>query len=278
MKRETWMAITAALGLAALGGVWFAVKAPALADPGEPAARPAALGDQLRLAPARRFYAPSIDPTLLEAAARRPMFNARRESYGTAASLALHPVANPDPTFTLAPLREPPGLRLPADPAAPTALAAPANPTAPAAPAAVIETSALAPPAAPPQTPAPAARPAATPAAPAQPAAAAPARPAAPQAPIPAAPLPTPAPPPAVGTPAMAPPIGPSAPPTAMALAGVFPRADGGSAVLIRLPDNSIVEGGVGSSVAGWRIESSTPFSATLWNGRDRITIRLPGR
>lgn len=277
------MAITAALALAALAGIWFAVKGPALADPGEPTARPGDLAALTRVTPARRFYAPSVDHQLMELAARRPLFNARRESYGTAASLALHPVASPDPNFTLAPLREPAPQALTGAARPPESLVAPAPDSAAAT---TIETSALAAPPAPapaapaPRTPAPA--PAPTPAA-AAPAPAPTPRPAAtPPAPAPApaaapapAPLPIPAPAPAVQAP---PPSGPYLPPTALALAGVFPRSDGRNAALIRLPDNSIIEGSVGSTVAGWRIESTTPFSVTLWNGRDRITIRVPGR
>ncbi len=297
MKRETWLAITAALGLAAFGGVWFAIKAPDLADPGAPSARPKDPLSGMRVTPARRFYAPSVDHNLMEIAARRPLFNQRRESYGTAASLALPPSAGPDPNFTLAPLRE---AAQPLTGAAtpPDALVAP-RPDDVAGIGSPIETAALAPPASPssspnaeltvnlgpiaaattPATPRPSApaaqpptSPAPTPPAP-RPAATTPApQPVVPNPPAPVA-VPAPSAPPASGPP----PSGPSIHPGALALAAVFPRDGGRSAALIRLPDNSIIEGGVGATVAGWRVESMTagpPSSVTLWNGRERVTLR----
>ncbi|MDD2868769.1 hypothetical protein [Neomegalonema sp.] len=301
MKRETWLAVTAALALAAFGGVWFAIKAPALADPGEPAGRPQDPLSGLRAPPSRRFYAPSVDHALMEIAARRPLFNQRRESYGTAASLALHPVASPDPGFTLAPLREPTARPLTGAAGPPDALAAPAPDSG----GAVIETSALSPPATatpPPATspnatlrvnlgpttaqpsgssatatPAPAIRtpPPTTPVAQTPPTAVAAATPV--QTPAPTAPPPVPTPAPSAPAASGPPPSGPSIHPASLALAAVFPREGGRSAALIRLPDNNIVEGGVGATVAGWRIEGMTagpPSSVTLWNGRERVVLR----
>ncbi len=287
MKRETWLAVTAALALAAFGGAWFAIKAPALADPGEPSARPQDPLSGLRAPPSRRFYAPSVDHALMEVAARRPLFNPRRESYGTAASLALHPVASPDPSFTLAPLREPAPQPLTGAAGPPESLASPAPDSGGAV---IIETSALTPP---PSATTPAATPSpASPNAalridlsprPSTPRPAAPTETPTPPAPVaqtppPArtqAPVPTPAPSaPAASGP---PPAGPSIHPASLALAAVFPREGGRSAALIRLPDNSIVEGGVGATVGGWRIEAMTagpPSSVTIWNGRERVTLR----
>ncbi len=316
MKRETWLAVTAALALAALGGIWFAVKAPDLADPGEPSVRPPDLTAITRAAPARRFYAPGIDQQLLEIAAQRPLFNQRRQSYGTAASLAL-PALLTDPTASLAPLRGSQPVATPTPRAASgldvqTASLPTANGTGLGAEvgeevAAAIETAILGPvgqrggsgagaasPSAGGATNGARAAPAASATPQPRPApAATPPRPAATSGTAPAAASPAPTPPPArvASTPPASPqptpqpvatvyppPAGPSIPPGALALAGVFPRADGRAAALIRLPDNSIIEGGVGATVAGWRIESTTPISATLWNGRERVTIRLPGR